>query len=142
VSGVKTDWNLANLPATDDDPFAAVVYSTGLDLDLTAGEDDLVQQYFRLLRIEYRMADAGLSCGLKDGGQGCLDCPSATLERSETRSILCRLGKDEETITRLHEVKEGQRMDPVRELADAAGAAMEIGSLDAALAEWLTAVTA
>lgn len=97
---VRTQWHLAELAESDDDPFGSVVYSTGIDIDLTASPDELAEAFKRLLLREGRMAQRGLTCELKDKGQNCLSCPAATLDASEDRSRLCRLGKDQATIER------------------------------------------
>lgn len=134
--GVKTEWHLAELSSGEADPFADAVYSIGLEVDLGGSEEELSRALKTLVERESRLFNVGMTCDLKDDGQDCRTCPVATLERSEPRSRLCRLGKDEFAI-----VDRLKAMSTARqEVADAADELSEVGHLDAELAELLTAV--
>lgn len=143
MSGIRTEWHLAELGA-EADPFAMAVYSAGLEIDLNGSEDELVGHLRTLVKREARMDATGLTCGLKDGGQDCRTCPMATLEAREERSRLCRLGKDEFRVAeRLHELGDQRRANGREELSEMVTSASEwseIGHLDSDLAELLTAV--
>jgi hypothetical protein len=143
MTGVRTEWHLAELSAEEADPFATVVYSAGVTIDLTASDETLVEQYNALLRREVRMQGGGLTCQLKTEGQDCRECPAATLDPEVDRSRLCRLGKDQAML----EAVIGERMDaqtammaPVRELVEAMDDLSEIGEIPDELAELLTGV--
>lgn len=140
MTGIKAVWHLAELSDAEEDPFQAVAYSVGVTLDLTADEDGLYEQVKALLRREQRLHSSGVSCPLKDGGQDCLTCPSATLDPAEPRSRLCRLGKDQRTVQQRHEERSRERRAPLRELAAVAEEASLLGHLDDDLSELLTEV--
>lgn len=138
---VRADWHLAKLVA-DDDPFEAVTYSTGMTIDLTASEEDLAEQMVKLLMREGRIDAAGISCALKDDGQDCLTCRSATQDPDDPLSRLCRLGKDERSVEIACERKATIRRAPLMEYAARADELSELGHMDDALAEMLTEVGA
>jgi hypothetical protein len=111
------------------DPFAAVVYSTGVTLDLGASESDLADLYVMLLHREGDLLRRDITCELKLSGQNCLHCPEATLDPNDRKSVLCRLGKDEYTVEgRLAELRQA-RLGGVDELAALADECSEIGML-------------
>lgn len=140
--GVRTEWHLAELTASEPDPFAEVVYSAGIAIDLSSkSEEELAQLYARLLKREGRLYKGGLSCELKqDRGMDCLRCPQGTLDPAEAISTLCRLGKDQSTIERRLEELTAARLEPLEELAREVDEVSEIGHLDNELAELLTVV--
>jgi hypothetical protein len=134
---------LAELSSAECDPFATVVYSSGVTIDLQAPDEELVRQYFSLVKREGRMAGGGLTCQLKADGQDCRTCPSATLEEDEKRSRLCRLGKDQRLLEGLIEDRmdaEAARLAPLRELAEMVGEMGELGEIPDDLSELLTSV--
>jgi hypothetical protein len=141
TGGVRAQWHLAELGG-DPDPFAKIIYTTGLEIDLTASEDELAAAWVRLGRTEDRMRRAGVvpGCELKDAGQDCLDCPKATLDPADPLSQLCRLGKDQATVERACQAKTAARLAPLEELAERVGPATEIVADTEELAELLTAV--
>lgn len=139
--GVRTEWHLAELASSDPDPFSEVVYSAGISFDLNASEDELVRVWGRLLKREGRLYQKGTQCELKqERGMDCLRCPQATLDPTEARSVLCRLGKDQRTLERAIEDKTRTRRAPLEELARVVDEVTEVGHLDDELAELLTAV--
>lgn len=121
--------------AVDDDPFAAVVYTSGIEIDLTAPQAELSVKLKELIAMEASLARRGVTCPLKDNGQDCLSCPSATLDQHESRSKLCRVGKDEATVWAAGEARQSERMAPVMEMAAIAEEMSEIGHIPAELAE-------
>lgn len=128
MSDGKAEWRLAEA-MTDPDPFGDVVYSTGVKLDLTASEEELADVFVALLRREGNLAQGGITCQLKDSGQDCLRCPVATLDASEPRSVLCRLGKDESTLEKACAAKGEQRLAPIRELVALASECADLGGM-------------
>lgn len=138
--GVRTEWHLAELSSGEADPFAHAVYSVGLDVDLGGSEEELAAALRATLDREGRLWKGGLTCDLKDGGQDCRTCPLATLETSEPRARLCRLGKDQFAIADRLKVFATERVEARQEVADVADELSEVGHLDADLAELLTAV--
>lgn len=140
MSGVRTEWHLAELASTEADPFAQAVYSVGLDVDLGSSEEELTRALNRLFAREERLSDGGLVCEMKDGGQDCRTCPLATLDADEPRSRLCRLGKDQYAIAaRINELSR-PRLGLRHEYAELADQCSEVGHLDDELAELLTEV--
>lgn len=137
--GIRAEWHLAELAAATD-PFGEVVYSNGIELDLTAPLEELAAQFAKLLRVEGRLARSGLTCALKDSGQDCLSCPQATLEASDRRSRLCRLGKDQLTVERRCAELQDERTGPVMEMVELADTGSLLGHLDDELSELLTTV--
>jgi hypothetical protein len=140
VTEGKAEWKLAQA-MENTDPFGAVVYSTGVTLDLTASEEDLANVFVALLRREGRLLQRGITCELKDEGQDCLHCPVATLDSTYPRSVLCRLGKDESTVEKAYEAKRANRHETVSDLAALADEMSEIGDMPDDLIELLTQVT-
>lgn len=127
------------MPETDTtDPFGDIVYSSGVTLDLTGTEEELAAQFAELLWREGRLAQANLRCALKDGGQDCRTCPEATLDPTEARSRLCRLGKDQCTVEALFNERRDARLASITELAEEVDAAVELIPDD--LAELATSV--
>lgn len=122
------------------DPFGNVVYSAGVTLDLTASEEELADVFKDLLLREGTLLQKGITCKLKDGGQDCLHCPAATLDASEPRSVLCRLGKDQCTVEQAYWAKNDARLAPIRELAALASECAEIGDIPEELVMLLTEV--
>ena len=140
MSDGKAEWKLAEAMESSD-PFTAVVYSTGLVMDLTASEEEMSRVFVEMLRREGTLFDRGITCELKDGGQDCLHCPAATLDPEEPRSVLCRLGKDESTLEKACQAKREQRLAPIREIAALASECAEIGDIPDELVVLLTEVT-
>lgn len=139
MTGVKTEWHLAAAVVTDD-PFATVVYSSGVTLDLTASEDELVEQWMGLTRREANLFARGVVCELKDAGQDCRTCPMATLDAEEPRSTLCRLGKDQAVLeARVKELGETRRA-ALDEFVAEIDLATELGHMPDELAELATSV--
>lgn len=124
----KAEWKLAEA-MTSADPFGDVVYSSGVTLDLTASEEELGIVFVGLLRREGRLLHQGITCQLKDGGQDCLHCPAATLDPEESRSVLCRLGKDESTVEKAFDAKREARRATAADLVAFAEEMSEIGQM-------------
>lgn len=139
MSGTKAEWHLADLTDTGD-PFEQVVYSTGIEIDLTASEDELARKWVELSYREAEMLKRGSQCQLKDDGQDCLTCPHATLDRTDSRNRLCRLGKDQSNLEKRIMALTDARVAPLRELVAEMDAALEV--LPADLEELLTQVEA
>lgn len=137
-TGVRVEWHLKDMTSTQD-PFGSVVYS-GLEIDLTGTDDELFEACRKLLRAEARLARTGLTCELKDGGQDCLTCPVATLDAAEARSRLCRVGKDQETVERLHNERYAERRGLDLSLLAMAEEFSALGHMDEDDAELLTQV--
>src|SRR5438270_13517991 len=123
----KAEWKLAEAMESPD-PFGDVVYST-CTLDLTAPEEELARVFVDLLWREGRLAQNGITCQLKDGGQDCLHCPAATLDATEARSVLCRLGKDESALEHEREDRCTAQRAAVSDLAALADELSEIGAM-------------
>lgn len=140
MSGTRAEWHLADLAEQDEDPFGMMLYTTGIDIDLTSSEDELVAAMQSLWRREQNLSVMGLTCEFKDAGQDCRTCPHATLDPEEHRSALCRVGKDESTIDARYEELHGARAAQVTELAARVDEATEIGTLPPELEELLTQV--
>lgn len=140
MTGVKAQWHLADLTDESDDPMGAVAYSTGVSIDLTAPDEELEALLTSLMLKEGRLFERGITCEYKDAGQDCLTCPHATLNVNDRQSVLCRLGKDEQTVANRLQDRRRARVECVGDLADEASAASELGELDPELAEFLTAV--
>lgn len=139
MTGIKAQWHLAEVVQAED-PFANVVYSSGVTLDLTASEEELAEQWVSLLKREERLAVKGLRCELKDGGQDCRTCPAATLDADEARSVLCRLGKDQAAVeARCLELRD-ERLEGLEELAAEVDLATELGHMPEELVELATSV--
>lgn len=143
--GTRAQWHLAELTAaTQDDPLADTVYSVGLEVDLDGPTEQLESAISVLLAREARFWNLGMVCELKDTGQDCRTCPLATLERSQPRSRLCRLGKDQFAIVERCEDRSRARRAADAALNEDLGAHAdewaELGHLDGDLAELLTAV--
>lgn len=136
---VRADWKLAEAVA-DEDPFAAVVFTPGIEIDLTAPEEELAAKLTELMAMEQALVGRDIRCKLKDGGQDCLTCPQATLNPALRRSALCRVGKDQATVWAAGEARYGQRMGPILEMAKIADEMSEIGHLDGEMIELLAAV--
>ncbi len=140
MTGVQTEWHLAELASAEADPFATVVYSTGVTLDLNATEGELAEQFIKLLEREGRMYANGLTCQLKWDGQDCLTCPQATLDPEEKRSRLCRLGKDQSATEKRMNSLADARLAPIREMVAMSEELGELGEIPDDLSELLTAV--
>lgn len=136
MTGVKAQWHLADLTPAEADPFGAVVYSAGLKVNLSAPVDELMDVLGNLMHREARLDARGITCHYKDAGQDCLDCPHATLDPENRQSILCRLGKDQQTVA--HNVE--ARLTLSRVMAEETSDMREIGRLDPELADLLTTV--
>jgi hypothetical protein len=139
-SGVRAEWHLADLGTVDEDPFNAVVYSAGIDIDLTAPEEELGAKLVELMRLEERLYNRGLTCDLKWAGQDCRSCTQATLDPTQDRSNLCRLGKDQCTVEAQYTKLRDARLAPVEELAEKIDDVSELGVLPDDLAELLMQV--
>lgn len=123
----------------DEDPFAAVVYTAGIEIDLTAPQSELAEKLRQLVQIEASLARRGVRCPLKDGGQDCSTCAEATLESAQKRSRLCRVGKDQATVWAAGEARQREHMGPILALAAQAAEMSEIGHLSGEYVELLTA---
>ncbi len=139
VSGTKAEWHLADLTDSGD-PFEQVIYSTGIEIDLTASEEELCRKWIELGYRESALLRQGLQCQLKDDGQECLTCPQATLDRTDRMNRLCRVGKDQGTIEKRVNALTEARVAPLREIAEELDAAQEMGDRPDDLAELLTSV--
>jgi hypothetical protein len=139
VSGIKAQWHLADV-ADEPDPFAKVVYSAGLDVDLGGPLTVLVEAWKRLGYREGRMERVGLICELKNSGQDCLTCPMATLDHDDPLNRLCRLGKDQQTLEVLCERKQENEQAALAEFVAVTAPAAERAEMPADLTELLTAV--
>jgi hypothetical protein len=120
---------------TNANPIETVSF-TGIELDLTASEEEIGEVFVKLLWREGRLLRGGITCELKDGGQDCLHCPVATLDGAEPLSRLCRLGKDQSTVEKRFLAKNNERLGPVREIAAMASAASEILPQDLTEVGW------
>jgi hypothetical protein len=137
--GVKTQWHLAAAMTTED-PFANVVYSSGITLDLTASESELAQQWINLTKREENLFHRGLTCELKDHGQDCRVCPMATLDASEPRAVLCRIGKDQAAVEAAYHARVRERKEALEEFVAEIDLATELGHMPDDLAELAAAV--
>lgn len=124
----------------DADPFEVMAYTAGVEIDLTAPEEELAAKLAELVALETALATGpGLRCRLKAEGQDCRTCPSATLDNRVSRSQLCRIGKDQEAVWAAAEAAQERRMAPVKAMAAVAAEMSELGHLDDELVEILTA---
>lgn len=137
---VRADWHLADLLDKGEDPFGAVIYSSGLQVDLDGSEEDLVSALQKALAMEGRLDAIGLSCPLKDAGQDCLSCREATMDTAAPLTRLCEIGKDQQTLVRRMDENRVQRRRPLMELVRCVDDYSEMGHLDDEYAELLTAV--
>jgi hypothetical protein len=136
MSGVRADWRLAEAVA-EVDPFEAVVYTSGVEIDLTAPEAELSAKLMELCALEAELFNRGIKCKLKADGQNCNSCVHGTLDPARRLSGLCRVGKDQETVWRITSASEDARMGPLREVALVADEMSEIGYLTPELADFL-----
>lgn len=140
---VRAEWRLAELLGLtgDDDPFASVVLTTGLTVDLSGSEDELMTGLAESLRVESRLFNRGITCELKDNGQNCLTCPAYVASREEAaRAPLCRLGRDQRTLEdRANAMSAERRLAPVKDVARRASFYSELGHLPERYEELLTA---
>jgi hypothetical protein len=109
---------LAELDLADDDPFATVILSTGLSVDLEGGEEAVHAGLLETLKMEGALFNRGIVCELKDNGQDCLSCASYIADREDRRSRLCRLGRDQRTLEVRGKELSAARTAPYRELAE------------------------
>lgn len=128
------------MAAVDEDPFAAVVYTAGIEIDLTATPDELGRKLTELSVMETDLLGRGIRCALKQGGQDCRDCPEATLDPTRRLSKLCRVGKDQQSVWAAGEARQEEALAPFAELAKVADEMSEIGFLTPEYAELLMAV--
>lgn len=138
---VRADWNLAETVSDEPaDPFEAMAYTAGVEIDLRAPEGELAAKLNELVELEVALASGpGIRCKLKVDGQDCRSCPSATLDPRFKRSQLCRIGKDQEAVWAAAEAAQERRMAPVKAMAAVADEMSEMGHLDGELIELLTA---
>lgn len=137
---VKARWRLAELIDEDDDPFDAVILSSGLQVNLAGSEEELFVALRETLRIESMIFNRGIVCALKDEGQDCRSCPVQQLDRDVPLSALCRLGKDQHQIQeRTEALASARRLERWGELAHLADELSELVHLQDADAELLTA---
>ncbi len=115
--GIQADWRLAELEAESDDPFDTVILTSGLSIDLTAGEDAVYDGLRQTLQIESRLFNRGVTCSLKDGGQDCLTCEE--FSREGERAALCALGRDQRVIQQRCERLAAERNGPFVHLGNA-----------------------
>lgn len=137
---VKADWHLADLLDKAEDPFEAVIYSSGLQVDLNGSEEELADALGRALKIEGRLDAIGLTCPLKDAGQECLTCRQSSADPGVALTRLCEIGKDQQTLVRRMDDQTEQRRAPLKELAASVARFSEMGHLDGAYGELLAAV--
>ena len=124
---IRAQWHLAEQldTAPDADPFDGVLVSSGLSVDLTGSEDEVFAGLRHTLETEQRLAEKGVTCDLKDGGQDCLTCPEYAGDRPNiTRAPLCRLGRDQRSIEQRYEEL---RREPFVDLIDIAEGYMDLG---------------
>jgi hypothetical protein len=140
MSGVKADWRLADLLDEGDDPFAEIIYSSGLSVNLNGSDEELQKALVDTIHREGRLWEKGITCPLKDAGQDCLSCSVAVMDPAEQLSRLCRIGKDQRTILQVGERRRDALTAPLRELAASVEPFVEMGDLDPAYAELRTAV--
>jgi hypothetical protein len=134
---VKSEWRLNELLFGEDDPFDAVILSSGLSVDLTGSDEELFDGIKQTLELESRLFNRGITCHLKDAGQDCVTCGEYVADRSEEkRAPLCRLGRDQRMI---EERYKAARAMPYLELADMADELSEIGWIEPEYVELLTA---
>lgn len=136
---IRADWRLAELDASTDDPFDKVILSTGLQIDLSGDEESLREGLRESLLVEGSLFDRGVTCTLKDGGQDCLTCPSYTANAEQTRSKLCRLGRDQRALVLRAEALKDERLGPFMELLAWAEPYAELGYLEDEYVELLAA---
>lgn len=142
---VRAEWRLAELlgqTSPENDPFAHVVLSSGLRVDLTGTEDEIFEGLRQSVRLEAGLFNRGITCELKDGGQDCLTCPMYVADRAEeARAPLCRLGRDQRVLeNRANAMSAEQRLAPVKEMARVGDFCSEMGHLKPQYVELLTAV--
>lgn len=117
---VKAQWATVAIEADDTDPFAdgasiedaAHVPTVGLPIDLNASEASLSARLADSLRYEGNLADQGAECGLKwSQHTTCFACPLYEGDGGDTPlAKLCRLGREQDTLTTLIAVRQhGQR---------------------------------
>jgi hypothetical protein len=140
VTGVRADWRLADLLDETSDPFEAVIYSSGLQVNLDASDEELDEALKRALRTEGRLWDIGLKCSLKENGQDCLSCTQASTDPQAALTRLCEVGKDGQTLARRADERQTRRRAPLRELAASVEGFTELGHLEPEYDELLTAV--
>lgn len=140
MSGVKADWRLAELLDDGEDPFEAVIYSSGLQVDVGGSDEELMQALQRALKIEGRLDAIGLTCPLKDSGQDCLTCRQSSGDPKVALTRLCEVGKDQRTLMQRMDERQVERKRPLIELAAAIESHTEMGHLGGAYDELLTAV--
>lgn len=140
MSGVQADWRLADLLDEGDDPFGAIMYSSGLEVDLDAPDAMLTAALKKALRTEGRLYDIGLSCPLKDSGQDCLSCRESSSDPRSPLTRLCETGKDQQTLVRRIDGRREEADAPLVELLASIDGFSEMGHIDDAYDELLTAV--
>lgn len=138
MSGVKADWRLADL-LDEDDPFADVILTSGLRVNLAGSGEELSEAISATLKREGALWEQGIVCPLKEAGQDCLTCPKATMNPNDPMSALCRLGHDQYTILKRADLRQRERVAPFTELADCLTPMMEIGDISSEYSELLTA---
>lgn len=136
---IQAEWRLAELIG-DPDPFAKVILSSGLRVDVQGDEAEVFAGLKQTLHLESTLFNQGVTCDLKDGGQDCLTCPMYVADRlEEPRAPLCRLGRDQRILEdRCNELSR-TRDDPFRELVESVEPYMEIGRLTPEYEELLVA---
>lgn len=132
---IKAEWRLAELDLPSDDPFDAVILSTGLTVDLTGNETEIHDGLRQTLNMEGRLFNRGVTCDLKDGGQDCLTCHHFTSERTEARMPLCRLGRDQRVLLQRAEAWQEMKYKPYRILGGQFQPLAEISDTYASLVE-------
>lgn len=104
---VKANWHLAELDLPDDDPMAGISQlQSGRVLDLRKGSDALMEELKDTMRTEARYAQTfDLACEDKwtvDADQmarnPCVTCPLFTADDLNPRSLLCALGRRQESV--------------------------------------------
>lgn len=136
---VKADWRLADL-LDEDDPFADVILTSGLRVNLAGSEEELSEAISATIKREGVLWEQGIVCPLKDAGQDCLTCTKATMDPNEELSALCRLGRDQQTILQRANKRQRERYAPFSELGESLGGLMEIGEPATEYSELLEAV--
>ncbi len=85
---------------TEDDPFAVPVEEIGERIDLRDPQAALNLRLTELLRRESSLFEQNVTCPIKDAqNTSCHACPvSAAHDREDPKGVLCRVGREQETV--------------------------------------------
>lgn len=98
----RANWFVEELPTldTEPDPFSAPIEEVGERIDLRDPRAALELRIRELMRREANLYESGLTCPIKDRADStCHCCPvSAARDEEKPLGVLCRLGREEETV--------------------------------------------